>query len=81
MDHEAEDDNLYGVMPENWPIVEAFIRCQTQWVYGAMGGVVGLNYVGVEVVLRQYNVTDPEVFPGLQIMELAALKVMNHASK
>lgn len=67
--------------PENWPVVEAFLRCQTQWVHAGMGGVVGMNYVGVEIVLKHYNVTDPEVFSGLQVMELAALKVMNREHK
>lgn len=72
---------MFSVWPENWPTVEAFLRCQTQWVPAGMGGVVGLNYTGVEVVLRMYNITDPEVFSGIQTMEIAALKVMNRVHK
>ena len=61
--------------------VEIFLKCQTQWTFAGMGGVVGMNYVGVDVVLRRYNVTDPEIFSGIQTMEMAALKVMNRDDK
>jgi hypothetical protein len=80
-DLEDGDDGLYGIWPENWHIVEAFLKCDTQWVVAGMGGVVGLNYSGVAVVLSLYNINDPEVFAGIQIMEKAALKVMNRERK
>lgn len=76
-----EGEEGFDVWPENWPTVEAFLKCQTQWVVAGMGGVIGLNYVAVDVVLRRYNLDDPEIFAGIQVMEAAALKVMNRVSK
>lgn len=54
-----------------------FFACGTQWVHAGMaGGRVGLNYSGVEAVLRLLAIP-PErhtaLFTGLQIMERAAL--------
>lgn len=60
-----------------------FCQCSTQWRYGAMGGAIGLDYPGVKVVLeltvkrREWR----EVFEGLQVMERAALAVMNEKTK
>ena len=62
-------------------MVQAFLRCATQWVCAGMTGQrVGLNYAGVEAVLR---LTVPArdratVFAGLQTMEIAALTEFAH---
>lgn len=79
---EAEPD--FWVDEDNWQTVMTFCQCSTQWHYGAMGGVTGMDYPGVKVVLdltikpKQQR----EVFAGIQIMERAAMAIMNEkASK
>jgi len=43
-----------------------------------MGGIVGLNYQAVEAVFNILDIKDrAEIFAGLQIMERAALAVVN----
>ncbi|MCI5097528.1 MAG: DUF1799 domain-containing protein [Rhodobacteraceae bacterium] len=66
----------FEVMPENWEIVCAFLACETQWqaVAGFSGlSWLGLNYAGVDVVLRRLQFGD-DVFAGLQEMETSALE-------
>jgi hypothetical protein len=78
-----EEDPDFLVEPDNWDAVETFCRCSTQWRIGPMGGLFGLDYPGVESVLK---LTLPkrkrgEVFNQIQIMERVALDVMNSKSK
>lgn len=62
---------------ENWPVVEMFLRLQTQW-RTSMGGVIGLDYMAVEWLLRLYEVEDQRsMLEDLQTMEGAALSVIN----
>lgn len=64
------------VWPDNWPTVQAWLRCQTQW-RAIPGGAIGLDYVAVEMVLSRMGLLDDEpVFDGLQVMETAALRVI-----
>jgi hypothetical protein len=82
-DDEDEKGADFLVDPDNWDAVMAFRRCGTLWNYGVMGGVIGLKYEAVESVL---NLTQPkkrhnEIFTAIQIMELAALEIMNSKSK
>lgn len=74
--HTASD--ALEIWPENVETVSAFLRLQTQWVLGAMGGVVGLNYQAVEALFNILGIEKRlEVFDGLQVMERAALAVLN----
>jgi len=62
--------------------VGLFLRLSTQWRYGMMGGVLGLDYPGVEALLRIERVKDrAAVFVGLQIMESGALPELNKPKK
>ena len=62
---------------ENWPVVEMFLRLQTQW-RTSMSGVLGLDYVAVEWMLRLYGVEDQRsMLEDLQVMEGAALTLIN----
>lgn len=62
---------------ENWAVVEMFLRLQTQW-RTSMSGVLGLDYVAVEWLLRLYGVEDQRsMLENLQIMEGAALTLIN----
>ena len=67
----------FGVWPENWPTVETFLRVQTQW-RTSMGGVTGLDYGAVAWVLKLYEVEDQRsLLENLQVMEAAAMRIMN----
>ena len=62
---------------ENWPVVEMFLRLQTQW-RTSKSGVLGLDYVAVEWMLRLYGVEDQRsMLEDLQVMEGAALTLIN----
>ncbi len=54
-----------------------FLRLQTQWRM-SMSGVLGLDYVAVEWMLRLYGVEDQRsMLEDLQVMEGAALTLIN----
>lgn len=73
-----EREEAFEVWPENWPAVELFLAVQTQWKVGALGGLFGLDYAGVEVVFRMRKVANrAEMFAKLQVMEAAALAAMS----
>lgn len=77
-----DEDVGFGVWPENWETFLMFLRVSTQWNVGGMGGFLGLRYEGVWGVLDRYlrdKTTEEriEVFEDLQIMERAALEVLN----
>lgn len=74
----------YEVLPEGWPSWQVFVASQTQWriVAGGFGKpcYVGLDYPGVEVVMRRGAVPrheQNEVFALVQIMEREALQILN----
>ena len=73
------------VWPENWPTVLVFLALQTQWRRDVppMGGALiwqGLDYPATETVIRlqgHRGRAAREIFSGIQIMEAAALKLLN----
>lgn len=79
--------DAFPVMPENWAAVQAFCDLSTQWrcqvVAGLGGGAVvwlGLDYPGLQAALDLAGVPRRErrdLFARLQIMERAALPVLN----
>lgn len=74
---ELSDPQDFEVFEENADTVVMFLRLQTQWNVSA-GGVVGLNYQSAEFLFRIGKVENPlEMLEGLQVMEVAALRVMN----
>ena len=53
----------------------------TQW-NTSMAGLTGLNYPSLEWLCKLYSVKDPvAIFEGIQVMEMAALAVLNTRSK
>lgn len=53
------------------------MRLQTQWTM-INGVFVGLQYPSVDALMRIMRIKDrPEMFSDIQIMELAALRVLN----
>ena len=54
-----------------------FLRCQTQWRVG-VSGIIGLDYTSVLEMIKLYLVEDTvAMLENLQIMEAAALQVLN----
>ena len=77
-----EDD--YELWPEHAMAWSVYAGCSTQWVKtrGWMGRPhwEGLNYAGVDVVMRRYGVPvlqRKEVFEQLQVLEAEALQLLN----
>lgn len=67
----------FEVWEENWPALEMFLRVQTQW-RTTMSGVLGLDYTAVAWLLKLYKVEDQRgLLEDLQIMEAAAMMVLN----
>lgn len=59
--------------PENWPALQLFIRCQTQWRIG-VNGRAGLDYGAIIAMANLYQTPDlPRVMDDLQIMEAEIL--------
>lgn len=85
---DAKDDDLLEIWEENWETVMCFLSLSTQWrrEIPAMAGTMiwhGLDYPAVESTIRLmgYWQKRTEIFEGLQIMEQAALKLLNKPSK
>jgi hypothetical protein len=77
---ELESTGDFEVWEENWPVLEMFLRCQTQW-RTTMSGVLGLDYGAVAWVLRLYEVEDQRsMLEDLQVMEAAAMAALNERS-
>lgn len=64
----------FEVLPENWDAVNAFLRLRTQWRFKPSGQLAGLNYAGVDVVMKRMQLTNADtVFEQIQTMEIAYL--------
>lgn len=76
-----EEDADFAVWPDNWRAVLLFTSLGTAWrIDGASGNYFGLDYPAVAVVMAMQGVIDAdkaELFNGLQVMERAALEVLN----
>lgn len=80
----AQDDEDFEVMLANADTLRAWLASATQWraAVGLAGMIwLGLDYAGVEVVLRRLGLSDPDaVFVDLQLMEEEALAVFGEAA-
>jgi Phage related hypothetical protein (DUF1799) len=75
----------FEVFEENIDTVRFFVDCQTQWTYLlGMAGMVatGFNYAGIESMMSMRGIENKtELFNELQLMERAALSIMNKGDK
>lgn len=76
----------FEVFEDNWQSLLFFVGLKTQWniSIGGMGGAIylGLNYQSVESAMNLKQVPKKaraELFNDLQVMEEAALEVLNKA--
>ena len=69
----SQAPKVFGVWPENWPAVELFMLCQTQWRTGP-AGLLGLDYGAVLAMANLWSVEHVrEVMSGVQIIEATIL--------
>jgi hypothetical protein len=65
------------VIADAWPVVELFLRVQTQWRAGS-SGIVGLDYGAVRWVMDLYQVDDPRMMlEDLQVIEAKVVEIVN----
>lgn len=86
MGADAEPEDAVEVWPMNWPAVQLFLSAETLWkplVLSSLAGCrltwSGLDYVGLDVLMRRLRVDDPDgkIFGDLLHMEAAALPILN----
>ncbi len=71
-----------AVWPDNWPVVAAWSLICDQWRVGAMGGVLGLDWSAVKVLLKAQGVKlTKRLVRGLRMMEREARQVLNENSR
>jgi hypothetical protein len=66
--------------PETWAAARVLSAMSGQWVMGPMGGVLGLRYEALPVVMRYLEVQKKDrrdVFADLRIMEMEAVGLLN----
>ena len=70
----VETPDEFEVFKENWPVLELFLRVQTQW-RTSMNGLLGLDYTAVAWVLKltAEEANHRALLEDLQIMEGAVL--------
>lgn len=72
-------DDVFEVWPPNWDAVQLFLKVDTQWRFGAMGGLTGLDYPAIDVAVKFLAIdVSPAMFEGLQIMERVIVSEMNN---
>ena len=70
----------YEVWPENMPAINIFSSISTQWRYGGMGGVTGLDYNVLFNRLDRMKLSDQDyewMFDDIRSIESTALTIIN----
>ena len=68
------------IWPENWAALQVFSRMTTQLIVGGMGGVIGLRYEALPLMLRICGVKradEADVVNGVQVMEREMVQLLN----
>lgn len=69
-------DDAVEVWPENWPVVQLFIRVATQWRHG-FHGPTGLDYTPMLRLMDRMGLDDSEydqMIDDIRTLEAAALE-------
>lgn len=79
-------DESVDLWPENWPAWQLFCRVSTQWRMAPMGGITGLDYAPLFVLLDRetQSATDPrkawdELFDDIRHLESVAIETLRDA--
>ena len=69
------------VWHRNWPALELFVSCATQWRLLPMGGLQGLDYAAVRAVMQMCAVQDQRaMFDDIRLLERGALCALQKRS-
>lgn len=82
IEQSSDDEEKYYLWPECVDVFRIWQTLQTQWVIAGMGGVVGLNYGSVSLVMNLNGLSkrqQREFFPLIQSMEAAVLEYFRQA--
>ena len=72
-----ERSEHYEVIDDAWPVVELFLRVQTQWRGGA-SGIIGLDYLAVRWLMDLYRIDDQRMMlEDLQVIEAKVIEIVN----
>ena len=77
------EDEDFIILPENWPALEIFLVCQTQWRYSSVGAI-GLDYSAVLKVIETYykkRKRKKSMFNNVQAIESGALAAIRALKK
>ncbi len=81
-EEEQAAPEVFDVLPRNGETVALFLAVCTQFRTGAMGGVTGLDYSGVDIAIRRLDIdVSREHWQGLQIMERTVMETVNKKLK
>lgn len=75
------EDNDFEVFPENWDAVQVFLACQTQWIVGGMGSIIGLNYQSVNMAMDLHDSYSVDTFDKVRVLESEALRLIKNGNK
>jgi hypothetical protein len=68
---------VFHLWPEHEAAFTVFIACRTQWRLAPMGGALGLDYAGVEALIRMRRLVPrqqlPEVMADIQVLEASTV--------
>jgi len=65
------------VWPEVWPVVDLFLKVQTQWRGGA-SGIIGLDYTAVRWIMELHEFDDHRaLLQDLQVIEARVIETVN----
>jgi hypothetical protein len=53
---ESTRETEFPVLPENWPALQLFLSCATQWRYSPAGSLLGIDYQALAVVMDMQQV-------------------------
>lgn len=82
LEEPEEELKPFKIFTKNWPIFLLWLRVDHLWNYGAMGGVISLNwpavYAKIQLLVQYANLElSIEMVEGIEIIERAALKILN----
>lgn len=69
-------DEEVEVWPENWDSWQFWLQVHTQWRVGGLGGLVGLDYTPVLMLMERLKLTDERwsvLWEDVRAMEAAVL--------
>lgn len=80
VDDEGADETM-DVLEVNWTAVSVFIGAASQWRIAQIGGGLagatlvwlGIDYAGLDALMRRRRIRDPQIFEDVRLMEHAAL--------